>query len=288
MTLKQSRLHNFLRTMVVVLIAIILGWALWWYYMRSPWTRDGRVRVEVVDIAAQISGQVTEVKVQDNQFIHKGDPLFVVDPQDYQLALEQAEASVESHRLAMLIAQDNAQRRANVQSNAISAEELQTYKNTYKTAEALYKETMAARDVAQLNMTRTTIYSPVNGYVVNLHLRVGDYATKGQPKLSVVDSDSYWIAGYFEETRLPRIHEGDRARVKLMGVGPEIEGHVESYARGIGDPNAGIGDSVANVDPIFTWVRLAQRIPVRIVIDKVPDGVKIVAGQTCTIVIEPK
>jgi multidrug resistance efflux pump len=147
---------------------------------------------------------------------------------------------------------------------------------------------VAARNTAQLNLSPTIIYSTVNGYIVNLHLRVGDYAVKGERKVSIVDSDSFWIVGYFEETRLPRVHVGDRARVKLMGVGPEIEGHVENYARIIGDPNAGIGDSVANVDPIFTWVRLAQRIPVRIAIDHVPDGVKLVAGQTCTIVLEPK
>jgi RND family efflux transporter MFP subunit len=285
---QQSKARNFWRTAVVVLLAAILAWALWWYYLYSPWTRDGRVRVEVVDIAAQIDGQVVKVLVQDNQVVHKGDPLFVVDPEDYRLALQQADASVESRRLSMQIAQENALRRMKVQALAISAEEVQTATNAYEIAAAQYKEAVAARNTAQLNMTRTTIYSPVNGYIVNLHLRVGDYAMRGERKVSVVDTDSFWVAGYFEETRLPRIHEGARARIKLMGVGPEVEGHVESYARVIADPNGGVGSSVADVDPVFTWVRLAQRIPVRIAIDHVPDGVKIVAGQTCTIVIEPK
>ena len=215
-------------------------------------------------------------------------PFFIIDPEDYHLALDLAEATLDTRLSAMQIARDNAQRRLKVEARAISAEEVQTYTNYYEIAAAQYKEAVSARDTAKLNLSRTIVYAPCNGYLVNLHLLVGDYAVKGQRKLSIVDSDSFWVAGYFEETRLPRIHVGDRARVKLMGVGPEIEGHVESYARIIGDPNAGIGDSVANVDPIFTWVRLAQRIPVRIAIDKVPDDVKIVAGQTCTIVIEPK
>ena len=274
------------RTSGVVLLAVVLAWMLWWHYMRSPWTRDGRVRVEVVDIAAQIAGHVTELDVLDNQFVHKGDVLFLVDPQDYRLALAQAEATVNSRQLDLQIAQADAKRRATIEANAVSAEELQTYQNRSDTAAAALKEAEAARDVAQLNMTRTTVTSPVNGYITNLNLRVGDYATPGQTKLSIIDTDSFWVAGYFEETKLPRIQEGDYAHVKLMGVGPEIAGHVDSFSRGIADANGEAYAGLANVDPIFTWVRLAQRIPVRIAIDHVPDGVKIVAGQTCTVVID--
>jgi multidrug resistance efflux pump len=148
---------------------------------------------------------------------------------------------------------------------------------------------VAARDQARVNLERTTIRSPVNGYVTNLTLRVGDYATPGATKLTVVDSDSFWIAGYFEETKLPCIHVGDQAHVRLMGWGPEIRGRVESIARGISDSDAAAGSlGLEDVNPIFTWVRLAQRIPVRIHIDQVPDGVTIAAGQTCTIVVSPK
>jgi multidrug resistance efflux pump len=275
------------RTSGVVFVALLLGWLLWWHYMRSPWTRDGRVRVELVDVAAQIAGQVTDLKVLDNQLVRKGDVLFIVDPDDYRLALAQAEATVQSRRLDLQIAEADAKRRAEIgAAAAISSEEKQTYQNRFEAAAAALKDAEAARDVAQLNMTRTTVCSPVNGYVTNLHLRIGDYATPGQTKLSVIDSDSFWIAGYFEETKLPRIGEGDYAHVKLMGVGPEIAGHVDSFARGIADANGSPNAGLANVDPIFTWVRLAQRIPVRIAIDHVPDGVKVVAGQTCTIVID--
>ncbi|HUB68097.1 MAG TPA: HlyD family secretion protein [Candidatus Methylacidiphilales bacterium] len=288
MNIDRPSLQRMGRTAVVVTLAVILGWALWWHYMRSPWTRDGRVRAELVDIAAEISGKVVDLKVIDNQFVNKGDVLFVVDPDDYRLALEQAKANVESTALNLKIQTEDAARRQKLGAEAVSTEEIHTSENAVAVAKAAYQQAVAARDVAKINFERTNVYSPVNGYVTNLHLRIGDYATPGVTKLSVLDSDSFWIVGYFEETKLPYIHEGDFARVKLMGVGPEVEGHVESFSRGIADANAGgMGQGLANVDPIFTWVRLAQRIPVRIHIDRVPDGVKVVAGQTCTIVLEP-
>lgn len=283
--LQQQRLLN---TSVLLLAALILGWLLWFHYMYSPWTRDGRVRVEVVDIAAQISGQVVELKVVDNQFVHKGDPLFVVDPDNYRLALADAEATVQSRLEELNLRNAEAARRAKLGAGVISIEENQISQNQAEVAKATYLEAMANRDVAKLNMERTIIYSPVNGYVTNLLLRIGDYAIAGQPKLTLIDSDSFWIAGYFDETKLSRIHEGDYTQVKLMGYNPAVEGHVESISRGIADQNASTNNlGLESVDPIFTWVRLAQRIPVRIHIDKVPKSVILSAGMTCTVIVEP-
>jgi multidrug resistance efflux pump len=151
----------------------------------------------------------------------------------------------------------------------------------------MYTAAVAARDLAKLNLDRTVIYSPVNGYVTNFQMRIGDYARPGDIKLSIVDEDSFWVSAYFEETQLPRVHEGNIVRIKLMGVGPEIVGRVDTVSRGIADTNAGGGSqSLPEVDPVFTWVRLAQRIPVHVEITHVPDGVVIAAGQTCTVVVE--
>jgi multidrug resistance efflux pump len=269
------------------LLAVLLAWALWYHFFRSPWTRDGRVRVEVVNIAAQISGQVINLPVADNQQVKKGDLLFEIDPTDYELAVTQAEATVKTREFDLKIAQEDAQRRQKL-GEAVSAEERVTYSSNAEVAAAAYQSAVAARDQAKVNLDRTKIYSPVNGYVTNLTLRIGDYATPGQEKLTVVDSDSFWIVGYFEETKLPNIHVNDYAHVRLMGWGPEIAGHVESIARGISDTDSAAGSlGLENVNPIFTWVRLAQRIPVRIAIDHVPDNVTIAAGQTCTIVLSP-
>jgi RND family efflux transporter MFP subunit len=274
-------------TGLVVLLALLLAWALWWHYFRAPWTRDGRVRVEVVNIAAQISGQVVALPVSDNQRVKKGDVLFEIEPVDYKLALAQAEALVQSRQLQATIAQQDAQRRQELGAQAVSAEERNTSQSSYQQAQAAYESAVAARDQARVNLDRAVIRSPVNGYVTNLTLRIGDYATPGQFKLTVVDSDSFWIAGYFEETKLSHIHEGDYAHVRLMGWGPEVDGHVESISRGIADTNSDVDSlGLENVNPIFTWVRLAQRIPVRIHIDKVPEKVVIAAGQTCTIVVD--
>jgi RND family efflux transporter MFP subunit len=276
-----------LATGLVVLLALLLAWALWWHYFRSPWTRDGRVRVEVVNIAAQISGEVVALPVVDNQRVKKGDVLFEIESVDYKLALAQAEALVQSRQDQAAIAQQDAERREKLGAQAVSAEERNTSRSSYQQAQAAYASAVAQRDQARVNLDRTVIRSPVNGYVTNLTLRVGDYATPGQSKLTVVDSDSFWIAGYFEETKLPRIHEGDYAHIRLMGWGPEVAGHVESVSRGISDTNSEVDAlGLANVNPIFTWVRLAQRIPVRIHIDRVPKKVVIAAGQTCTIVID--
>jgi multidrug resistance efflux pump len=279
--------HRYIATGVVALIALVLAWALWWHFFRSPWTRDGRVRVEVVNVAAQISGQVDKLYVIDNQKVKIGDPLFEIQQIDYQLALAQAESTVKTRQYDLTIAQADAERRQKL-GEAVSTEERLTYTSNADVAAAAYQAAVAARDQAKVNLERTIIKSPVNGYVTNLTLRVGDYATPGQVKLSVVDSDSFWIAGYFEETKLPNIHEGDYAHIRLMGWGPEVAGHVQSIARGISDTDAGDGTlGLESVNPIFTWVRLAQRIPVRIAIDHVPDNVTIAAGQTCTIVISP-
>ena len=280
--------RRYLITGTTGLLAAVLAWALWWHYLRSPWTRDGRVRVEVVNIATEISGKVVGLNVVDNQMVHKGDVLFTIEPIDYRLALTQAEANVLSRRYDLEVAKQDSERRQKLGVEAVSAEERNTSQSTAQVAEATYQAALATRDQAKVNLDRTTIRSPVNGYVTNLTLRIGDYATPGQTKMSLVDSDSFWIVGYFEETKLPRIHEGEYAHVKLMGWGLEIAGHVESISRAIADTNSG-SDSrgLANVDPIFTWVRLAQRLPVRIHIDHVPDVVRIAAGQTCTIVLDP-
>lgn len=281
--------RRFGNTFFVVLVAGLMGWALWRYYMLSPWTRDGRIRAETVNVAAEIFGKVTDLRVTENQFVHKGDILFTIDPEEFRLSLAKAEATLESRRQDMLIRQSLSKRRNKLSLEAVSKEEQQISESTASVASAAYEEVKAQRDLAKLNLERTIVRSPVNGYVVNLRLRVGDYATVGQPKLTVIDSDSFWVSGYFEETKLPRIHEGDHAVIKLMGVAPTLSGHVESISRGIADQN-GRADTqgLADVNPIFYWVRLAQRIPVRIHIDDVPKELTLAAGMTCTVVVEPK
>lgn len=277
---------RFGNTAFTLLVAGLLGWLLWRYYVLSPWTRDGRIRVETIPVAAEIYGKVSQVAVVENQFVHRGDVLFVIDPEEFRLALAKAAAVLKSRQEEMALRQTLAQRRTRLSVEGISQEEQQTAESAAAIAAAAYQEAQAQYDLAKLNLERTTVRSPANGYVDNLRLRVGNYATVGQPKLAVIDSDSFWVCGYFEETKLPRLHSGDPAVIKLMGVGPTLSGHVESISSGIADQNGSTDiQGLANVNPVFYWVRLAQRIPVRIHLDNVPEGIHLAAGMTCSITV---
>lgn len=275
-------------TLSVVSLAIVLGVTLWNVYMIAPWTRDGRVRVYVVDVAPEVSGTVVQIPVVDNQYVHKGDPLFVLDPVRFRLAIREAQARLDGALEDLKLKENDAKRRMGL-GGIVSAEEQEVFNSSVATQIAAVDAARAALDVAKLNLQRSVLYSPVNGYVTNLNLRVGDYASAGQARMAVIDADSYWVYGYFEETKMWGVHVGDEARVKLMGYKPILQGHVVSIARGIDDTN-GSPDKLGlqSVNPIFTWVRLAQRIPVRIHLDHVPDSVTLAAGMTATVSVGPE
>jgi multidrug resistance efflux pump len=280
----RVRIFPALVTLGAVALAALLGWAMWQAYMSAPWTRDGRVRGYVVTMAPEVAGRIVELPVADNQFVHKGDLLMVIDPTDYAIAVDQAEAVVGQARANADNAEREARRRAQLTNLEASEEERQTYSSSARAAEASYQQAVANLAHVRVNLQRTSIRSPVNGYVTNLIAQLGDYANVGQNKISLVDADSFWVDGYFEETNLRAIQEGDPANIKLMGYSQIIHGHVGSIARGINVANAQPDQAgLASVNPIFTWVRLAQRVPVRIHIDQVPDGVRLVQGMTATV-----
>ena len=280
-------LIGFIATAIIFVVAILVGRVLWVHYMDEPWTRDGRVRAEVVNIAPDVSGAVVELPVRDNQFVHKGDLLMQIDPSHYQIAVEQAEAAVAARKAELTMRQDDARRRADMDSEVVSAENRENASHTANSAQAQYQQALAALDAAKLNLERTRVVSPVDGYITNLQVFKGDYAIAGQAKLAVVDSHSFWVYGYFEETKLPHVKVGNKADIKLMSGGT-LEGHVESISRGIYDrDNPQSRELLADVNPTFNWVRLAQRVPVRIHIDKVPDDMVLAAGTTCTVVVKP-
>ena len=277
-----------LATLVAVALAVLLGWGAWQFYMGTPWTRDGAVRAYVVKIAPQVAGEIVSLPIADNQFVHKGDLLMLIDPRNYSIAVRQAQASVEQAQAVADNARAEMIRREKLNDLSVTMEERQTYISQATTAEATYQTALANLEQARINFKRTQVRSPVNGYVTNLSAQLGNYADVGSLQLSVVNSDSYWVDAYFEETALSRIHEGDAATVKLMGYTPLLRGRVQGLARGVDVPNATPDASgLASVNPIFTFVRLAQRVPVRIHIDEVPDDIKLVAGMTATVQIEP-
>ena len=330
--MKIQSLLRFLATAVVVVLAVLLGHALWKHYLYSPWTRDGRVRAEVVRVAPDVSGLVTEVAVIDNQLVHKGDILFVLDKARFSNAVDQAEANLDAAMASARAAGANidsavaaakarkadyemylarAARRQKLgdlvaredRSNAVST--ANSAKASWRQAQAGGNQAGAAReqaqaaveqaqvelDLARLNLRRTEVRAPVDGYVTNLAVRVGDYAATGSARLALIDKNSYYVYGYFEETKLPQLHVGDPVDIRLMAGGVRLKGTISGIAHGIADSDNPTGsDLLADVNPTFSWVRLAQRVPVRIAIDSnsLPAGTLIAAGMTATIEVHPR
>lgn len=343
---RRASVVPFLITLGTVVLAGFLGWALWRVYMESPWTRDATVRALVVTMAPEVAGQIVELPVVDNQYVHKGDLLMVIDPTNYTIAVSQAEAAVQQaqasvqsveaqmtvqqaqigsneaqlsvSKAALVFAQQQATRyedlartgygsvqnaqqfvsqlhqqessvQAAVEILALAHRQIESLKAQRTSAEASLAQSRAQLHQAQVNLERTRIVSPANGYVTNLLAHLGDFINVGAKTISVVDADSYWVDGYFEETNIAPIREGDAAKITLMGYSEVLRGHVASIARAINVSNAQPDNQgVATVNPIFTWVRLAQRIPVRIHIDEVPPGVVLSAGMTATVEIDDR
>jgi RND family efflux transporter MFP subunit len=276
-------------TLVVVVFAMLTGWWLWNFYTLSPWTRDARVQGNIVEVAPDVSGLITSIDVVDNQKVAKGDVLFVIDRQRFALAVEQAQANVAQSQWTLKLAQDNANRDAQVMQNdssAISAAAAEASQTKAGEAGAGLQLAQSQLATAKLNLERSSVRSPVNGFVTNLTATVGNYAGQGTGVLALVDSDSFYVYAYFMETKLPAIRIGSEAEVRLMAGGAVLRGKVQGLSRAIANPTDGRG-LLASVDPNFEWIRLAQRIPVRIALENVPPDVHLVAGLSATVVVRP-
>jgi multidrug resistance efflux pump len=275
-----------LSTLAIALVTILISLLTWQHYVTAPWTRNGSVRAQVANVAPQISGKIVELRVADNQFVHKGDVLYVIDPFDFEVTVGVNKSLVEQQAADVEIKQAESERRQHLSDLATTPEQQQIYAGNAEQAKAAYQSAVHQLAQAEVNLKRTSVVSPVDGYVTNLLLRVGDYAVAGVSNIAVIDSNSFWIDGYFEETRMARVCVGDRAEAQLMGYTRPILGHVKTITRGISVSNATAGtQGLPNVDPIYTWVRLAQRVPVRIAIDTVPPEVPLLSGMTATVTI---
>ncbi|MRG57560.1 efflux RND transporter periplasmic adaptor subunit [Phyllobacterium sp. SYP-B3895] len=274
-------------TLALVVCALFVGRELWNHYMNDPWTRDARVRADVVAVAPDVSGLVSEVLVKDNDVVRKGDILFKVDERRFEIAVTQAEAAVEGAKATLEQASRDRKRREQL-GGVISEQQKEAAQSAEATAQASYLQATASLELARLNRERSQIKAPVNGTITNLSLRPGNYVTTGSSQMALVDTDSIRVEGYFEETKLARIRVGDFVKVKLMGQSEAITGHVDSIAAGIEDRERTAGSGLlANINPTFSWVRLAQRIPVRIALDQIPQKTQLVAGMTATVTVAP-
>jgi multidrug resistance efflux pump len=285
---KSRRILAWAITLSSIPIAAVLGQAMWRDYVEAPWTRDATVRAYVVTMAPEVAGRIVQLQVADNQFVHKGDLLMVIDPTNYQITVSRAEATlkqaeVDEHN----IERETTRREGLAKQDAVALEQLQIYQSNQSVARAKVQQATADLRQARVNLERTRIRSPVDGWVTNLLAQLDDFADVGESEVSLIDAASFWVDAYFEEDQLVSIREKDRATIKLMGYRQTVIGHVGSISRGIDVSNAQPNQQgLATVNPIFTWVRLAQRIPVRIEIDRVPPAVRLVAGLTATVQVE--
>lgn len=271
-------------TLIAVLMAGLIGWRLWVYYEEAPWTRDARVSADIVGVTPDVSGLVSAVHVTDNQTVHRGDVLFVVDPARFDLALRQTEAVVATRLATLRQTVRDLNRYNSLSLNEVSRQQVEQAQAAEEGAAAQYQQAIADRDLAKLNQARAEVTAPVNGVITNFGLRPGDYVSAGKPVTALVDTDSVRIEAYFEETRLSAIHVGDKVRIRLLGQPERLTGQVESIAGGIEDRERQAGANLlANINPTFSWVRLAQRIPVRITLDQVPAAVRVIPGRTATV-----
>lgn len=291
---------KYFSTLLIVALAIIAAWLVWNYYTQSPWTRDGKVRAEQVGITPQVSGSILQLNVRDNQLVKAGDVLFTIDDTPYRIALLNAQAQLAKTRaelakakVAQSKAASDAARRRDLSRNVISAEDLESTGTALSTANAVLEAAKAVTGVAQASLehaqwqlSQTVIKAPVDGWVTNLSTRVGDYASVGRPLFALVDSHSFYVIGYFEETKLRHIRAGDSAEVILYSSKQKLQGHVSSIGRAIVDQSVESGAGlVADIKPNIPWVRLAQRVPVRIELSGLPPEITLISGTTCTVSI---
>ena len=298
-------------TLALAAVSWTAGRNVWTHYTDSPWTRDAHIRADVLQISPDVSGLITAVNVRDNQPVHRGDVLFTVDRARYELALAQTRAAVAQARAAAgqaranlanqraLLAQAQREDARNRRlADLVAQESIEQGQLKVSQAEATLTLAQAAQEaatanvaaaasnaqVAELNLERTTVRSPVDGYLNDRAPHVGDYVATGRAVLSMVDAGAVYVDGYFEETKLDKVHVGEAVSIQIMGQSELLHGRVQSIAAGIEDRDRTSGSNLLpNVNPSFNWVRLAQRIPVRISIDRWPDGQRPIVGRTATV-----
>lgn len=282
LTRKISRTAITVALVILAFIAIFRAWA---YYTESPWTRDARFSADVVAIAPDVAGLITAVNVHDNQLVKKDQILFTIDQPRYQKALEEADADVAYYQALANEKRREAGRRNQLGVQAMSREEIDQANNVLQTVLHQLAKAEATRDLAQLDLERTVIRAPSDGWVTNLNVYAGEFITRGSTAVALVKQNSFYILAYMEETKLEGVRPGFRAEITPLGSNNVLKGTVDSVAAGVTNASS-TSDSkgMATVDSNLEWVRLAQRVPVRIRLDE-QQGNLWPAGTTATVVI---
>ena len=273
---------------LIVLVAIGIVLYKYWYYLTNPWTRDGQVHAQVIQINPRVSGPIVNLPIKDNQLVKAGELLFAIDPRTFQAAVDQAQADLQQAQVKAKDAKEEADRARNIRKRdrgAMSQQQLERKENDQSAADAAVLGANAQLQQAQLNLEFTDVKAPVDGYVTNLNLRLGSQAVANQPALALIDINSYWIHGYFREDRIEGVKAGDRAVVTLMSYPDRpLEGQVDSLGWGIAQDDGSTGyNLLPNINATFEWIRLAQRVPVRVHLLDPPKDFPLRVGTTASV-----
>jgi multidrug resistance efflux pump len=285
----NSKLKLF-TTGAVILVAAGIVVAKYWYYLTNPWTRDGQVRAQVIQMTPRVSGPIVDLPIQDNQFVKAGDLLFKIDPRTFQAAVNQAESDLQQAQVKAKDAKEEADRARSIRGRdrgAMSVQQLERKENDQRAAEAAVLGAEAALQQAKLNVEFTEVKASVDGYVTNLNLRLGSQAVANQPALALIDVDSYWVHGFFREDRIGDVQPGDRAIVTLMTYPDRpLEGKVDSLGWGIAQDDGSTGyNLLPSINATFEWIRLAQRVPVRVHLIDPPKDIPLRVGTTASVMV---
>jgi RND family efflux transporter MFP subunit len=281
---------GYLITITAVAIAGLILYEMFQDYLLNPWTRDGQVQGQIIQITSRVSGPIIEIPIVDNQFVNKGDLLFKIDPRTFAAEVAEAKATLVQAKAATAEAKDKAQRGRDLfkkDQGAVSELSLVEKVNELRQAEAAVQVAEADLSSAELDLEFTEVRAPLEGYVTNLNLQIGSHTVENQPAMALVDISAYYVYGFFKETQIENIKPGDRAVVKLMSYPDKpLEGEVDSIGWGIAQQDGSTSfDLLPSINPSFDWIRLAQRIPVRIDLTRVPEEVELRLGTTATVIV---
>ena len=273
--------------------AIYFGYNKFEEYINNPWTRDGQVRAQVIQVTPRVSGTIEKINIVDNQFVKKGDLLFEIDPSPFIITIAQTKADLKREQVSARgtkVEYERVQNIAKKDKGAVSQKDLIRREVSYYESLAKIDSLKEKLNTAKLNLTFTKVYASVDGYVSNINFQVGSQAVANSAILALVDSNSFWVFGFFRESMISRVAIDDDVRVTLMAYSDTpLSGKVESIGWGIAHSDGNPGQNLLPaIQPVFTWIRLAQRIPVRVKLDKLPEGVKLRFGLSASVMILKK
>lgn len=289
----MKKMNLFIKILVSGLLfgfAGYFGYEKFQEYINNPWTRDGQVRAQVIQISPRVSGTVININIIDNQFVHKGDLLFEIDPSPFQIQVKQIQADLKREKInakGRKVEYDRVNKIASRDKGAVSEKDLVRHEVNYFSSLAKIDSLKEKLNNAKLNLTFTKIYASVDGYVSNINFQIGSQAVANQPILALVDANSFWVFGYFRENMIQDVHVGDSAKVTLMAYPDKpLDASVESIGWGISHSDGNPGSNLLpSIKPVFQWIRLAQRIPVRVKLEKLPEDVELRFGLSASVIV---